>query len=257
MHANPASRELHKRCRSHLESLLRLWAVQDLDGLIHTLELLRVHACECCPLNRLFLTRLFHFCEKLHIGLQLNLERVQLGLSVCLSHGQRRRVSRRLQDRILQHLKLLILRGHKLLEGLLLLSLFPSRPLEPLCELVVHLLKNALDLPRFGRVVSKGVVVELQSRKHPTLWVKELFGVIHKMANNVEVTFRHYRFPSTINKHRLLENTLETPSDAQQLRLLQSSKKAHLPGVSARQRVDRCLKRSHALLSFALVCLVL
>ena len=52
-----------------------------------------------------------------------------------------------------------------------------------------------MDLPRLRRVVVKGIVVELLSRKRPCLWLKEALGLIDELPDDLEVMLRTMSSP--------------------------------------------------------------
>ena len=70
-------------------------------------------------------------------------------------------------------------------------------------------------MPRLRRVVVKGIVVELLSRKRPCLWLKEALGLIDELLDDLEVMLRTMSSPlppTSVDYWNMIFRPPETPN---------------------------------------------
>mmetsp|Transcript_132651 Transcript_132651/g.424514 ORF Transcript_132651/g.424514 Transcript_132651/m.424514 type:complete len:343 (-) Transcript_132651:909-1937(-) len=244
-------RELDKRCRGIGERLHGIRAGQDLDGLVHSLQLHGAQTSALGPLAGLDLASCLSLIEELLIGLQLCLRGIHQLLALCQGLRLLGLVKLLLLQGGLQRLQLSQLCGHEFLEGLLRISLLGVSLLGVTDKGVVHALQDALDLRGLRRIVAEGIVADLRCAQCRSPTRREVIRALDKVLHHLHVSVRE-----AARGRRLLENTAYARDDAEQLRLLEAGLQ-ELACTCTSQSLHRCLQCTDALLVLGLLTIVI
>mmetsp|Transcript_132656 Transcript_132656/g.424548 ORF Transcript_132656/g.424548 Transcript_132656/m.424548 type:complete len:385 (-) Transcript_132656:204-1358(-) len=244
-------RELDKRCRGIGERLHGIRAGQDLDGLVHSLQLHGAQTSALGPLAGLDLASCLSLIEELLIGLQLCLRGIHQLLALCQGLRLLGLVKLLLLQGGLQRLQLSQLCGHEFLEGLLRISLLGVSLLGVTDKGVVHALQDALDLRGLRRIVAEGIVADLRCAQCRSPTRREVIRALDKVLHHLHVSFRN-----AARRRRLLEDAAHACDDAKQLCLPHAGLQK-LAGAGSAQGLDCGLQRTDALLVFRLLAIVL
>mmetsp|Transcript_45352 Transcript_45352/g.140875 ORF Transcript_45352/g.140875 Transcript_45352/m.140875 type:complete len:263 (+) Transcript_45352:525-1313(+) len=246
-----SGRQLQERGRGVLEGLRGLGAGEDGDGLVEALELLRAQARALRQLPGLLLARVLGLGEEGLVGLELGLRVVLCRLAVGQTLALVSLIGRLLQQCALERRQFRTLRGHKLLEALLLLRLLHVGLLQVSREGIIHALQDALDLRGLRRVVAEGVARDLRGAERPGAAADEVLGALDEVLHHLQVLLAH-----GASEGCPVQEATDAGYGAEKLRLLERLEELGLAGSGACEYLDRGLQGAKALLELGLVLLV-